>query len=160
MLQEERKWGRVCSGISGIFPPANCYLWSFYASIFNHFFCYVKKHKEAFNAGGVHFTVACEQRRFDHKLEMLDFENTMWTSCHFSRVGILENCLTANPLNSRCTVVLLKTLIDSSTKALSRDVASYHEAYFHKGQIRQEIYSMTAALSLPKIRGLRYTERV
>lgn len=46
---------------------------------------------------------------------------------------------------------------DSSTKALSRDVASYHETYFHEGQIRQEIYSMTAALSLPKIRVLRYT---
>lgn len=90
---------------------------------------------------------------------MLDLKNTMWPDCHFSRVGILENYSTVNPLNSPCTVVLLKTLEGPSTKALSRDVASYHETYFHKGQIRQEIYSMTAALSLPKIRVLRYTRR-
>lgn len=84
----------------------------------------------------------------------------MWTDCHFSRVGILENCSTANPLNSQCTVGLLKTPKVSTTKALSRDVASYHEVYFHKGQIMHKIYSMTAALSLPKIRALRYTEGV
>lgn len=82
----------------------------------------------------------------------------MWPDCHCSGVGILENCSTLNPLNSPCTVVLLKTLEQSSTKGLSRDVASYHEACFHKGQIRQEIYSMTE-LSLPKIRVLKYTER-
>lgn len=83
----------------------------------------------------------------------------MWPDCHLSKVGILENYSTANPLNSLCTVVLLKTLENSSTKALLRDVASYHETYFHTRQIRQEIYSMSAALSLPKIRALRYTER-
>lgn len=63
-------------------------------------------------------------------------------ACHFSRVGVLENYSTANPLNSLCTVDLLKTLENSSNKALSRDVASYHGTYFHKGQIGQEIYSM------------------
>lgn len=66
-------------------------------------------YKETFNVVGVHFTVACEQRHFDHNPEMLDFKNTMWMDCHFSRVGILGNCSTANPLNSPCTVGLLKT---------------------------------------------------
>lgn len=145
-MQEERKRGRVCSGLDGIFPLVDCYL----QTNLKGFFCFTC------NVEGQYFTVACEPSCFDHSLEILDLKNI----CHFSKVGILENYLTVNPLNCPCTVVLLKTPKDSSTKALSRDVACYHETYFHKGQIRQEIHSMRATLSLPKIRVLRYTRRV
>lgn len=154
-MQEERKQGRVCSGLYGIFPLEDYYLQRKY-------FLLCKKdaalQKKFATLRGT-FHSCC----FDHRLEMLDLKNTMWPHCHFSRVGLLVNYSTVNPLNSlctQCTVVLLKTLEASSTKALSRDVASYHETYFHEGQIRQEICRMTAALSLPKIRVLRYTGRV
>lgn len=146
LVQEERKRGRVCSGLDGIFPLVDMLFAKKLKRLFFSFFF--------LNLQRCFHSCMCEPSRFDHRLEILHLKNTLMVGLTLEQGRHFRLLLNVEPTE---LPVYSSAIEESSTKALSRDVAPYHETYFHEGQIRQEIYSMTAALSLPKIRVLRYT---
>lgn len=154
--QEKRK--QCCSKPHETFPLVD-YLQRSSNGICNHC-CYASYKDKIKVMCGSTFHICMWRKSLWPETCNVRFENHHVAALSLDKNRHFRKWLKSEPTKlTMCTVVLLKRLVGSLTQTLSRDQASYHETYFHKGQMSTYIkYDYCTAL--PNVRVLWSTESV